>query len=51
MTPDRQYRCRYCGHLLPAWLPVSHEPNGAMLLHHVTPQHPAEAFEVMEEDG
>jgi hypothetical protein len=37
------YRCRFCGHILPAWLPVSREPNGAMLLHHLTQQHPAEA--------
>jgi hypothetical protein len=41
--PQRRYRCRYCQALLPAWLPVSREPNGAMLLHHLTQQHPAEA--------
>jgi hypothetical protein len=44
MTPPQtRYRCRYCGQDLPAWLPVSREPNGAMLLHHLTQQHPAEA--------
>ena len=41
--PQKRYRCRICGHLLPAWLPVSREPNGAMLLHHLSQQHPAEA--------
>jgi hypothetical protein len=28
--------------VLPAWLSVPGEPNGAMLLHHITQSHPAE---------
>jgi hypothetical protein len=43
MTPPRLWkrsRCRYCGAILPAWLPVFQEPNGAMLLHHLGQQQP-----------
>jgi hypothetical protein len=42
--PSRQkrYRCTYCGRELPAWLPVPKRPNGAMLLGHLSQQHPAE---------
>jgi hypothetical protein len=39
----KRFKCRFCGHVLPAWLPVARESNGAMLLHHLTQQHPAEA--------
>jgi len=28
-------RCRFCGHVLPAWLPVAKQPDGAMLLGHL----------------
>jgi hypothetical protein len=38
--PQKRYRCRLCGRLLNAWLPVPGEPNGAMLLHHLSSQHP-----------
>jgi hypothetical protein len=38
--PRKQYRCRYCGAELPAWIPVFNEPNGAMLLHHLSQDHP-----------
>jgi hypothetical protein len=31
MKPRPRYRCRYCGYDFPAALPVTHEPNGAML--------------------
>ena len=41
MTP-RRYRCRYCGAVLPAWLPVSQRPDGAMLLGHLSQHHPDE---------
>jgi hypothetical protein len=34
------YRCRLCGAVLPAWIPVFEEPNGAMLLHHLSQRHP-----------
>jgi cell wall assembly regulator SMI1 len=43
MTPPRvwkQYRCRSCGAVLPAWLPVFQEPNGAMLLSYLAQDHP-----------
>jgi hypothetical protein len=40
MTSQRCYRCRFCGAVLPAWLPVAQVPDGAMLLHHLGQQHP-----------
>jgi hypothetical protein len=40
--PRRQYRCRFCGRLLPAWLPVPKRPNSAMLLTHLHQWHPTE---------
>jgi hypothetical protein len=40
MTRKRAYRCRYCGHELPAWLPHFQAPDGAMLLHHLSQAHP-----------
>jgi hypothetical protein len=40
MTPYPQYRCRVCGRVLDAWLPVSKRPDGAMLLYHLGQQHP-----------
>jgi hypothetical protein len=39
-APPRRYRCRFCGLLLSAWLPVAREPNGAMLLQHLSHTHP-----------
>jgi hypothetical protein len=36
----RRYRCRFCGHDFPAWLPVAQRPDGAMLLHHLSQRHP-----------
>jgi hypothetical protein len=45
MTPSRlwkRYRCLSCGALLPVWLPVFQELNGAMLLHHLSAMHPDE---------
>ncbi len=38
--PCRRYRCRYCGAVLPAWLPVAQAVDGAMLLGHLGQQHP-----------
>jgi hypothetical protein len=35
MTTRKRYRCRQCGFDFPATLPVTHEPDGAMLLHHL----------------
>jgi hypothetical protein len=43
MAPERLsrrcYRCRFCGLLLPAWLPVFQAPNGAMRLGHLKGRH------------
>jgi hypothetical protein len=33
--PKKRYRCRYCGAMLPAWLPVAKRPEGSMLLYHL----------------
>jgi hypothetical protein len=43
MSPKRQYRCRVCGLLLPAWLPVAKRPDSAMLLHHLGDLHSDQA--------
>jgi hypothetical protein len=40
MAINRRYRCRYCGDDFPAALPVTQEPNGAMLRNHVSAMHP-----------
>ena len=39
-APSRRYRCRFCGRVLPAWLPVALEPKGALRLNHLSQQHP-----------
>jgi hypothetical protein len=39
MTPRRRYRCRLCGRLLNAWQPIFQEPDGAMLLGHLSQHH------------
>jgi hypothetical protein len=36
----RQYRCRYCGIHLNAWLPAAQCPEASMLLYHVGQHHP-----------
>ena len=40
MAIHRRYRCRFCGAVLPAWLPVAKRPERAMLLYHLSQQHP-----------
>jgi hypothetical protein len=40
MASSRCYRCYFCNHILPAWLPVATRSNGAMLLYHLSQQHP-----------
>jgi hypothetical protein len=43
MVPEswsKRYRCRLCGHVLPAWLPAAQAPDGALLLGHLSQQHP-----------
>jgi hypothetical protein len=42
MPPRKRYRCRYCGYDFPAALPVTHEPNGALLLNHLAAMHRGE---------
>ena len=34
------HRCRFCGAVLPAWLPAVQRPNGALLIGHVSQRHP-----------
>jgi hypothetical protein len=45
---SRRYRCRFCGVTLPAWLPVAKRPDGAMLLYHLSQQHPDEIGPYLE---
>jgi len=40
MMTDKRFKCRYCGAVLPAWIPVFNEPDGAMLLYHLSHNHP-----------
>jgi hypothetical protein len=40
MTTRKRFKCRFCGHVLPAWLPVAKRPDGAMLLYHLGQHHP-----------
>jgi hypothetical protein len=37
-----RFRCRFCGVVFSAWLAVPGEPDGALLLHHITQSHPTE---------
>jgi hypothetical protein len=39
--PRPRFRCRFCGVTFSAWLAVPGEPDGALLLHHITQSHPA----------
>jgi hypothetical protein len=39
MISSRRFRCRFCGLVLNAWLPVAREPDGAMVLNHLSHQH------------
>jgi hypothetical protein len=36
----RRYRCRFCRRVLNAWLPAAQGPDGALLLGHLSQQHP-----------
>ncbi len=49
MTTDRRYRCRCCGVVLSAWFSVPGEPDGAMLLNHVSQAHPAEVGHFLDQ--
>ena len=51
MTQSRahkHYRCRYCGAILPAWLPVAKRPEGSMLLYHLGQNHPDQVGPYLE---
>jgi hypothetical protein len=48
MLPRKRYHCRACGVLLPAWLPVAQRPDGAMLLAHLSQQHPDQVGPYLE---
>jgi hypothetical protein len=39
MPARKRYRCRFCGALLPAWLPVAKRPEGSILLYHLGQDH------------
>jgi hypothetical protein len=39
MTPRRQYRGRFCGRVLNAWLPVAKRPESSMLRYHLGQHH------------
>ena len=39
MTTRKRFKCRFCGSMLPAWLPVPNRPDGTMLLYHLSQQH------------
>jgi hypothetical protein len=39
MPTRKRYRCRFCGALLPAWLPVAQRPEASMLLYHLGQHH------------
>jgi hypothetical protein len=47
-SPQR-FRCRFCGVVFSAWLAVPGEPDGALLLHHVTQAHPAEVGRFLDQ--
>ncbi len=49
MTTRTRFKCRFCGVVLPAWYPVPGEPDGAQLLHHVAPSHPAELNPLLDQ--
>jgi hypothetical protein len=44
MPTQKCYRCRFCGALLPAWLAWAKAPNGALLLGHLSQQHPDQVW-------
>jgi hypothetical protein len=48
MSPQKQYRCRFCGTRLNAWLPAAQAVDGAMLLCHLSQQHPDQAGSYLE---
>jgi hypothetical protein len=39
MTTNKRFKDRFCGAVLPAWLRVPKQPDGAMLLYHLSQQY------------
>jgi hypothetical protein len=42
LPPSPHVRCRFCGAVLPGWLPIPNRPEAAMLLHHLSALHPVD---------
>jgi hypothetical protein len=40
MITHKRFKCRFCGIVLPAWLPVAKRPEASMLLYHLSQLHP-----------
>ena len=40
MLSGRDMRCKLCGTVLPGWLRVANQPEGAMLLYYLGADHP-----------
>jgi hypothetical protein len=47
--PRPRYRCRFCGAVFSAWIPVPGEPDGALLLGHIRQSHPGELTPFLEQ--
>jgi hypothetical protein len=48
MTTNKRFKCLFCGHVLPAWLPVPKRPEGSMLLYHLGQHHPDQVRPYLE---
>ena len=47
--PSTHVRCKLCGYVFPGgWLRVFNQPNGALLLNHLSMMHPAEVKPYLE---
>jgi hypothetical protein len=48
MATSNRFKCKFCGSLLPAWLPVAKRPEGSMLLYHLGQHHPDQVGPYLE---
>jgi hypothetical protein len=48
-TPATRFKCRACGLVLPAWIQVLKELDGAMLLQHLGQHHPTEVGRYLDQ--
>ncbi len=48
MTTRKRFKCRFCGSMLPAWLPVAKRPEASMLLYHLGQHHPEDVGPYLE---